>query len=179
MTCRLRLVVALFLGILAGVASAGSIVGSNYVSETDGVIEVAADGWNIMDTEKTPIFPNHIARFFIQRQLKGGTLRPFADFFRLANPGGQVQPQAFLQEIAQNMSKVPGMTVSPISSRQFGGRTVLALPATMKVKDGTSHGVIYVMHGEKSIYWAQLFAHQLLWDEARTVFDQLMENVKY
>lgn len=174
-----RAALALFVATGPCTAFAGEIIGSNYISETDGVIEIAAEGWTIMDTEKAPIFPNQFARFSVQRPLGGSELRPHADFFRLANPGGAVQAEAFLREIGEGMAKVPGMSVSPIEARQFAGRQVLALPASMTVKGGSSRGVIYLMKGEKSLYWAQLFAPAAMWEEARAAFDRLMENVKY
>lgn len=174
-----RVALGLLLGSLSIAVCAGEIVGSSFISEKDGVIEVAAEGWTIMDTEAAPPFPYVIARFTLRPPLKG--MSPYADLFRLPNPGGQVTPEAMLQELRDSLGKQPNMTPAAIEARQFAGRRVLALPVTVKVPtaNATVNGMIYMMQGERSLYWAQFFANATIWNDARAAFDRLMENVKY
>lgn len=167
----------LVLSLCLPAASAGEIVGNNYISEKDGVIEVVAEGWTIQDTESKPPHPNQIAKFTLKRALAGVT--PSADLFRLANPGGTVLPDAMLAEIGKGLAALPGFTVKPVEERQMGGRRVHMLPINMVSGNVRVTGLIYMLKGEKALYWAQFFARNDIWDQAQPLFDKLVESTKY
>lgn len=169
--------IALVLGLGLPAVVAGEIVGNAYISEKDGVIEVVAEGWTIEDTEKKPPSPNHIAKFTMKSALKGIT--PHADLFRLANPGGAILPDAMLAEIGKGLAAIPGFSVKSIEERQMGGRRVHMLPVAMVSGNVRVNGLVYMMKGDKALYWAQFFAGAIIWDEAEPLFNKLVESTKY
>lgn len=170
-------VLIVVLGLALPLAFAGEIVGTAYISEKDGVIEVPAEGWSIEDTEKKPPYPNHIAKFKVKNALRGMT--PHVDLFRLANPGGAVLPEAMLAEISKGLAATPGFSVKPIEERQMDGRRVHVLSVTMVSGNARVNGLVYMLKGDRSLYWAQFFANTTIWDEVQPMFNKLVESAKY
>jgi hypothetical protein len=172
--------VALFAA-LAGLAPAGiagEVVGSTFISEKDGVIEVNADGWNITDAEKAGGFPlNQIARFTVKAPIAGAT--PYVDLFRLANPGSQIQAEQMLKQIGDGLTAIPNAKISPIETRQIGGRRVLVLPALIAQQGVRVQGRTYMMQGDKSLYWAQVYASEQVWGQLETSVARLIESTRY
>jgi len=166
---------------LAPVGIAGEIVGSTFVSEKDGVIEVNADGWNITDAEKAGGFAlNQIARFTVKAPIAKAT--PSVDLFRLANPGSQIQAEQMLMEIGKGLTYIPNVkvNVSSVETRQIGGRRVLVLPVLMAYPNGVRvQGRTYMMQGDKSLYWAQVYASEPVWEQIEASVAKLIENTKY
>jgi hypothetical protein len=163
-------------GLAAGTAPAraGEVIGSTYISEKDGVIEITAEGWNIKDAESPGQFK--LAEL-TPKQAIGGT-NPNMQVFRLANPGGAISGQFMLQQIREGLVK-QGMEAGQIETRRIGGKRVLTLLASMIKDGGKANGLVYMFEGEKSLYWVQFFANAVVWDEARQRFDEVMEKVKY
>jgi hypothetical protein len=169
-----RIVLALLIAASCLPALAGEIIGNTYISEKDGVIEIPAEGWEIKDTEAPGGFK--IAEL-TPREAIGGT-RPAIVFFRLSNPGGAVTPEAMVKQFADAYLKQGG-EVSPMEVRRIAGKRVLALPMSMSKDGGRANGLLYMLQGEKSLYWGQFFANVNVWAEAREKFDAVMEKVKY
>lgn len=157
-----------------GTPLAGEVIGNTYISEKDGVIEFTAEAWNIKDTE-TP-GKIKLAELTPKSPIKGYT--PSIQVNRLANPGGQIAPDWFLQQIRAGLEK-EGAEVAPIETRRIAGKRVLAMQATMTRDGGKANVLFYMLQGEKSLYWTQLAANVNAWDEARQMFDEFMEKVKY
>ena len=169
-----RLALAVLACASASFVLGGEIIGNTYISEKDGVIEITAAAWNIKDNEAPGGFK--IATLTPKQPLKGTVTS--VEIFRLANPGGAVTPDTMLQMLRDGFVK-QGMEASAIETRRISGKRVLALPLAMSKAGGRSNGLVYMMQGEKSLYWAQFFANVAVWDEARALFDEVMEKVKY
>ena len=169
-----------YAGLLAGLAAvsvpapAGEVIGNTYISEKDGVIEITAEGWDIKDTESAGQFK--LAELTVREPINGFTPRIL--LFRVGNPGGAIAPENILQQMREGFEK-QGMEVGQIEPRRIAGKRVLALPVSMTTGSGKSNGLIYALQGERSLYWMQFFANAVVWDEARQLFDQVMEKVKY
>lgn len=148
---------------------AGEIIGQTYISEKDGVIEIQGEVWKIKDLEGQ--------EHSIAIQTLKGT-RATAQFFRLGNPGGVVTQKTMLQELRKGFEK-QGVEVGAVEPRRVSGKRVLALPMSMAIKGGRANLLVYMMQGEKSLYWATFVANAAIWDDARKKFEALIETVKY
>lgn len=168
------LLTAALLGGAVGAAVGGEVIGNTYISEKDGVIEVVAEGWNIKDTETAG--KAKLAELTPKEPIDG--FRPSISISRFANPGGQIEPDWFLGQVRDGLVK-QGAEVQPIETRRIAGKRVIALQYSMTKGEGKANGVIYMMKGEKSLYWANFAANVKVWERTRPMFDDVMENVKY
>jgi len=174
-TVQVRALVAAAL--LAGsipAAVAGEVIGNTYISEKDGVIEVVAEGWNIKDTETAG--KAELAELTPKESIDG--FRPVISINRFANPGGQIEPDWFLQQIREGLVK-EGAEVQPIETRRIAGKRVMVLQYSMTKGGGKANGLIYMMQGDKSLYWTNFNANVVVWERTRPMFDEVMERVKY
>jgi len=168
------LLTAALLGGAVGAAVGGEVIGNTYISEKDGVIEVMAEGWNIKDTETAD---KALLVKFTPKVAIDGFRSPIM-IFRFANPGGQIEPDYLLQQIRDGMVK-QGAEVRPIQMRRIAGKRVMTLQYSLTTEGGKANGLFYMMQGEKSLYWANFTANVKVWERARPMFDEFMDNVKY
>ena len=169
-----RLTVTLLVCALSSPVFAGEIIGNTYISEKDGVIEITAEGWDIKDAEGRTPDPYLI----VTLNIKGTGAMTALQFWRLANPGGAVTPEAMLQELRKSYEK-QGLEVGGMEPRRLSGKRVLMMPTTTSKGGGRASGFLYMLQGEKSLYWAQFWANVTIFDDARKKFDEVMEKVKY
>ena len=167
-------VAALLLVSAGSPAIAGEVIGNTYISEQDGVIEVPAEGWNIKDTET----PGNVklAEFTPKAAIDG--YRPSLTINRLANPGGQIEPDWLLQQIRDGLV-TQGAVVQPTETRRIAGKPVLVLQYSMTQGVGAANGLLYMMQGESSLYWASFASNVNAWERSRPMFDEVMEKVRY
>jgi len=164
----------LLMVVVAGAATAGEVIGNTYISEKDGVIEISAPAWNIKDTETagSPM----LAELTVKQPLDG--MVPKVQFFRLANPGGVIQPDFLIGQIRDGLAK-QGAEVGQIEPRRVAGKRILTTQFTVSRDGGRAHGLIYMLRGDRALYWAQFYSNVVVWEQARPLFDELMEKVKY
>lgn len=154
---------------------AGEIIGNTYISEKDGVIEITAEGWDIKDAEGRGGPDPYL---IVTLHIKGTGAATALQFWRLANPGGAVTPEAMLQELRKVYEK-QGMEVGAMEPRRVSGKRVLTMSTSISKGSGRSNGFLYMMQGEKSLYWAQFWANVTIFDDAQKKFDEVIEKVRY
>lgn len=172
-TRAVAIVVVLLVG-AAGVAAAGEIIGNTYISEKDGVIEIPAPGWNIQDKESAG--QAMIAQLTPKASINGFT--PMISFYRMPNPGGQIKPDVMVGMMRDNLVK-QGAEAGQLEPRRVAGKSIATMQFTMSKDGGRAHGLIYILSGEKALYWATFACNVKAWEQGRVAFDEVMEKVKY
>lgn len=172
----MRTILHVFLLAVAALpALAGEVIGNTYISEKDGVIEVAAEDWEIKDVEQPGAA--QIARFDLKSTPQAG-FTASALLFRVGSFGGVLKPEAIINQLRGSLES-KGAEVSPMEARRFAGKRVLAFSYVMQNDQGKANGQAYSLEGPKAIYWFMCSSNVRIWEHAQKKCDELIEKTKY